>query len=187
MRKVLLHNYKALSRRTCSSFMVRCCCSDDWNSCIHSVTRQRERALVCDDINEPPNWLNPHISECLKMCLNKHVKCLNWDRLQLKNFLPFTVSCAYRSTAMVSMLTKCNSSKKLSRMLPYGIWSCTGQYGPSVLTSDKLSYVVVAVQSLSHVQLSDAIWPSHPLSLPSPLALDLSQQQGIFQWVSSTH
>lgn len=113
MRKVLLHNYKALSRRTCSSFMVRCCCSDDWNSCIHSVTRQRERALVCDDINEPPNWLNPHISECLKMCLNKHVKCLNWDRLQLKNFLPFTVSCAYRSTAMVSMLTKCNSSKEL--------------------------------------------------------------------------
>jgi len=70
-----------------------------------------------------------------------------------------------------------------------------------------------SVQSLSHVQLcdpmdcstpgfpvhhqlpklaqthvhwvSDAIQPSHPLSSPSPPALNLSQLQGLFQWVSS--
>ena len=28
---------------------------------------------------------------------------------------------------------------------------------------------------------------SHPLSSPSPLALNLSQHQGLFQWVSSSH
>ena len=72
-----------------------------------------------------------------------------------------------------------------------------------------------SVQSLSHVQLcdpmdcstpgfpvhhqlpklaqthvhwvSDAIQPSHPLSSPSPPALNLSQLQGLFQWVSSSH
>ena len=29
--------------------------------------------------------------------------------------------------------------------------------------------------------------PSHPLSSPSPPALDLSQHQGLFKWVSSSH
>ena len=31
------------------------------------------------------------------------------------------------------------------------------------------------------------IQPSHPLSSPSPPALNLSQHQGLFQWVSSLH
>ena len=35
-------------------------------------------------------------------------------------------------------------------------------------------------------RVSDAIQPSHPLSSPSP-AFDLSQHQGLFQWVSSLH
>ena len=35
--------------------------------------------------------------------------------------------------------------------------------------------------------VSDAIQPSHPLSHPSLLALDLSQHRGLFQWVSSLH
>ena len=35
-------------------------------------------------------------------------------------------------------------------------------------------------------QVSDAIQPSHPLSSPSPPALNLSQHQGLFQWVSSS-
>ena len=33
--------------------------------------------------------------------------------------------------------------------------------------------------------ISDAIQPSHPLSSPSPPALNLSQHQSLFQWVSS--
>ena len=32
-----------------------------------------------------------------------------------------------------------------------------------------------------------AIKPSHPLSSPSPPALNLSQHQGLFEWVSSSH
>ena len=35
-------------------------------------------------------------------------------------------------------------------------------------------------------RVSDAIQPSHPLSSPSP-AFNLSQHQGLFQWVSSSH
>ena len=35
--------------------------------------------------------------------------------------------------------------------------------------------------------VSDAIQPSHPLLSPSPLAFNLSQHQGLFQWVDSSH
>ena len=40
----------------------------------------------------------------------------------------------------------------------------------------------------THVHwVSDAVQPSHPLSCPSPPAFNLSQHQGLFQWVSSSH
>ena len=40
----------------------------------------------------------------------------------------------------------------------------------------------------THVHhVSDAIQSSHPLSSPSPPAFNLSQHQGLFQWVSSSH
>ena len=40
----------------------------------------------------------------------------------------------------------------------------------------------------AHVHwVGDAIQPSHPLSSPSPLAFNLSQHQGLFQWISSSH
>ena len=35
--------------------------------------------------------------------------------------------------------------------------------------------------------ISDAIQSSHPLSLPSSPAFNLSQHQGLFKWVSSSH
>ena len=40
----------------------------------------------------------------------------------------------------------------------------------------------------THVHwVGDAIQPSHPLSSPSPPAFTLSQHQGLFQWISSSH
>ena len=35
--------------------------------------------------------------------------------------------------------------------------------------------------------VTDTIQPSHPLTSPSPPAISLSQHQGLFQWVSSSH
>ena len=37
------------------------------------------------------------------------------------------------------------------------------------------------------MSINDAIQPSHPLSSPSPPAFNLSQHQGLFQGVSSSH
>ena len=40
----------------------------------------------------------------------------------------------------------------------------------------------------THVHwVGDTIQPSHPLSSPSSPALNLSQHQGLFKWVSSSH
>ena len=40
----------------------------------------------------------------------------------------------------------------------------------------------------THVlRVGDAIQPSHPLLSPSPPALNLSQHQGLFKWVSSSN
>ena len=40
----------------------------------------------------------------------------------------------------------------------------------------------------THVHwVGDAIQPSHPLLSPSPPALNLSQHQGLFQWISPLH
>ena len=40
----------------------------------------------------------------------------------------------------------------------------------------------------THVHwVNDAIQPSHPLLSPSPPVLNLSQHQGLFKWVSSSH
>ena len=40
----------------------------------------------------------------------------------------------------------------------------------------------------THVHwVGDAIQPSHPLSAPSPPAFNLSQHQGLFKWVNSSH
>ena len=79
-----------------------------------------------------------------------------------------------------------------------------------------IAYIVIqSVQSLSHVKLcdpmnrstpglpvhhqfpestqthvhwvGDVIQPSHPLSSPSPPALNLYPHQGLFKWVSSSH
>ena len=40
----------------------------------------------------------------------------------------------------------------------------------------------------THVyQVGDTIQPSHPLPCPSPPAINLSQDQGLFQWISFSH
>ena len=56
----------------------------------------------------------------------------------------------------------------------------------SIPGSSVLDYLLEFTQT--HVDwVSDAIQPSHPLLSPSPPALNLSQHQGLFQWVGSSH
>ena len=49
-----------------------------------------------------------------------------------------------------------------------------------------LHYLSESTQTHIH-WVDDAIQPSPPLSSPSPPAFNLSQHQGLFQWVGSSH
>ena len=49
-----------------------------------------------------------------------------------------------------------------------------------------LHYLLEFAQTHAH-WVGDAIQTSHPLSPPSPPAFNLSQHQGLFQWVNSSH
>ena len=51
-----------------------------------------------------------------------------------------------------------------------------------------LSFIISqSLLKLMSIESVAVIQPSHPLSPPSPPALNLSQHQGLFQWVSSSH
>ena len=70
---------------------------------------------------------------------------------------------------------------QLRRVWPFAIpWTASMPDFPV------LHYLPAFVETHAH-WVSDAIQPSHPLSLPSSLALNLSQHQGLFQWVSSSY
>ena len=49
-----------------------------------------------------------------------------------------------------------------------------------------LHYLPEFAQTHAH-WVNDPIQPSHPLSSPSPPALNLAQHQGLYQWVNSSH
>ena len=67
--------------------------------------------------------------------------------------------------------------------------SCLTLYNPMNLSMPGLPVHHQLLESTqTHVHwVGDAIQSSHPLSSPSPPALNLSQHQGLFQWVSSSH
>ena len=84
-----------------------------------------------------------------------------------------------------------------SRMLTSGFLSSV-QFSHSVVSSSlwphglqhtrpPCSSPIPGVYSNSSHWVGDAIQTSHPLSFPSPSAFNLSQYQGLFQWVSSSH
>ena len=59
---------------------------------------------------------------------------------------------------------------------------------PHGLQHARLPYHQLLKLAQTHVhRVSDAIQPTHPLSSPCPPALNLSQLQDLFKWVSSLH
>ena len=64
--------------------------------------------------------------------------------------------------------------------------SCSTLWDPMDCGMLVLHYLLESVQTNVH-WVVNAIQLSHPLSPPSPPALNLSQHQGFFQWISSSH
>ena len=113
------------------------------------------------------------------------------------------------SLAQVSACLSCTKSCPKDRALR---WRCMAETIWTVLIQDSVQFSSVAQScptlwdpmnhstpaltvhhqvlepTQTHVhRVGDAIQPSHPLSSPSPPALNLSQHQGLFKWVNSLH
>ena len=83
-------------------------------------------------------------------------------------------------------------------LCPSSISLCSVQFSPSVVSDSLQPHGLWHARppcpsptpefTQTHVHwVSDTIQPSHPLSSPSPPALNLSQHQGLFKWVSPSH
>ena len=97
-------------------------------------------------------------------------------------FGPLPTPWSFNSVLEMSWhLWVCRSVQSLSRIRLFATpWTAAHQAS--------LSHHQYAELAQIHVpQVSDAIQPSHPLSSPSPSAFNLSQHQGLFQGVSSSH
>ena len=74
-------------------------------------------------------------------------------------------------------------------------WATSVQFSHSIVSNSATQWTAARQASLSitHSQSPpkpmwiESVMPSYPLSSPSPPALDLSQYQGLFKWVSSSH
>ena len=89
-------------------------------------------------------------------------------------------------------------SLKFTCSIPFHQFQFSSVHWPSRVRPSETPWTAACQASLVHHQLSeltqthdhwvgDAIQPSHPLPSPSPLALSLSQHQGLLKWISSSH
>ena len=93
--------------------------------------------------------------------------CPQWEDAVIIPILIQDVSCCFSSVTQ-SCPTLCDPMNRSTPSLPV--------------------HQQLLESTQTHVHwVGDAIQPSHPLLSPSPPALNLSQHQGLFQWVSSLH
>ena len=85
------------------------------------------------------------------------------------------------SAMCACVLSHFSSVQSLSRVRIFATpWFAAHQASLSITNSRSL------LKTHAH-WVGDAIQPSHPLSSPSPPALNPSQHQGLFRWVKSSH
>ena len=110
---------------------------------------------------------------------NNFKKCvfIIWDLL--KNNLVITV-CVLKSNYLSLQCFQSSSVQSLSR-----VWL----FATPWIAARQASLSITNCQSLPKPMFIELVMPSNHLILssPSPLALNLSQHQGLFKWISSSH
>ena len=95
------------------------------------------------------------------------------------NYTPWAVSSSMKSQAFSYISFQFNSVQSLSCVRLSDSMDCSMPGLP--VHHQPLELAQTHVHRVGY-----AIQPSHPLSSPSPPAFNLSQHQGLFQWVSSS-
>ena len=103
---------------------------------------------------------------------------LRFQKNHWEELLVFLLNMTGREHPQAKKVIQFSSVQFLSR-----VWLFVTPWAAACQAS--LSFTIS--QSLLKLMSIDAIQSSHPLSSTSPPAFNLSQHQGLFQWVSSSH
>ena len=126
-------------------------------------------------------WLDPSHSErpCL-MSMFHEIVCVTQDTMASSPRSGLFFSFSWLEDQSLTALLVKSSVQSLSRVRLFVTpWTAACQASLSITNFG-------ITQTHIH-QVGGAIPPSHPLSSPSPPAFNLSQHQGFFQWVCSSH
>ena len=130
--------------------------------------------------------LKSFVCACVCVCVCVYKKSRWWD-LGVPKGIP-----AHRPSPVTQWFLKFTHSLLLE--LKY--WICCSVSKSCLTVFDPMDCSMPGFPAHHHLpefsqihvhRVSDAIQPSHPLSSPSFPAFNLSQHQGLFQWVSSLH
>ena len=132
-----------------------------WHASVHGVTKCQTRLSDWTELN----WILSYIANGIKYILHT----LQMRKKQTHTiYLDFSFSSVQFSLVTQSCPTLCDPM------------DCSTPGFPVLHKLPELAQ--------THVhRVGDAIQPSHPLLSPSPPAFNLSQHQGLFKWVSSSH
>ena len=130
----------------------------DWRQINRPTKRERE-------FRAAKRWNNPNVHQCL-MSKERELELHNGKLFSYETGSKFVLQDQFSSVAQ-SCPTLCNPM------------DCSMPGFP-------VHYQLPEFTQTHVHQVGDAIQPSHPLSSPSP-AFSLSQHQGLFKWVSSSH
>ena len=133
------------------------------------------------------------VEECSLVSLPEFMQgCQQFDPLlilQTTHYCWFEKNCDLNSALWTWSCALCLystevqfSSIQLLSCIQFFVTPWTAAHQASLSISNSLSLLKLMVH-----WVSDTIQPSHPLSSPYPPAYNLSQHQGLFQWVSSSH
>ena len=130
-----------------------------------------------------PLLLLPSICPSIRVFSNESVLCIRWPEYWSFSIRPaneYSGLISFRSDWFDLLAVQFSSVQSLSH-----VWLCDpmGCITPGLPVHHQLPEF-----TQTHVHwVSDAIQPSYLLSSPSPPAFNLSQHQGFFEWVSSSH
>ena len=134
---------------------------------------------------KPPLKAFPHLAALIKMCL-----CF-YDTVSWQHTCSVVLSLSCAQLCATQWTVACQESFSSNTLIQFSL--ATQSY-PTVCNPMDCSTpgfpVHYQLPELTQTRVhcvGDAIQPSHPLSSPSPPALNLSQHQGLFKWVSSSH
>ena len=153
----------------------------DWSWCsVHpGISMSKSRELRITGAHGP--WTTVHLVKSRLSLASKTMSRKPCAIVLEKLFQ----SCSIKASALIT-LGKVSLQSSYCCSVANSCPTLCNPMNCSTPSSPVLHYLLEFAQIYVH-WVSDGIQPSHPLLPPSPFAFNLSQHQGLFRWIGSSH